>query len=66
MLQHLFVAIIFVLCLWMVIHRIARTVARARNNAPRCLTCTDTHCPLRHSNEPSTCTCKGTKAEKKR
>ena len=66
MIQHLLVAIIFALCLWFVIRRIAHTVNRAKNNDPRCLTCNDAHCPLRHTREASQCTCQGTKTTKKR
>lgn len=42
--QHLLVTLIFATCLWLVIRRIARTVAR--NNDSRCLTCSETNCPL--------------------
>ena len=65
MLQHLLVTIIFILCLWMVIRRIARTVKRARNNDPRCLTCSDTHCPLRRTHESAQSTCHNKKTGEK-
>ena len=49
--QHLLVTLIFAACLWLVISRIARMVARARNNDPRCLTCSETNCPLHKAQE---------------
>ena len=55
--QHLIVAIIFAICLYLVIHRVARTISRARKGDPRCDTCTETNCPLHQANEHSSCNC---------
>ena len=66
MLQHLLVIIIFALCLWIVIRRIIRMVRRARNNDARCLTCSETNCPLRHTHKSNQCTCGDTETGKKR
>ena len=58
MLQHIIVLIIFLMCLWIVIRDIAHMVRRARNNDPRCLTCSESNCPLRHLHKSSQCTFK--------
>ena len=69
MIQHLLVVLIFVLCLWFVIRRIAHTVNRAKNNDPRCITCSEAHCPMLHTRKTSQCTCQDTglpKSDQKR
>lgn len=45
--QHLIVALIFALCLYIIVRRIARMVSRAKKGDSRCSTCTDASCPLR-------------------
>ena len=64
--QHLIVAIIFALCLYLVIRRIARIVSRARKGDPRCDTCTETNCPLHqaYAKRSCDCGCGGAKKEK--
>lgn len=55
--QHLIVAIIFAICLYLAIRRVARTISRARKGDPRCDTCTETNCPLHQGYEHSLCNC---------
>ena len=61
MLQHLLVTLIFVVCLYVVIRRIARIVSSAKKGEPRCDTCTETSCPLRDAarNKKRGCGCGG-------
>lgn len=61
MLQHLLVTLIFVVCLYVVIRRIARIVSSAKKGEPRCDTCTETSCPLRDAarNKKRGCSCGG-------
>ena len=49
MFQHLVVVLVFILCLYFVVQRIARIVSRARKNEQRCETCTEASCPLRQT-----------------
>lgn len=46
-LQHLVVALIFVICLYLVVRRVMRIISRAKHDTPHCDTCTETSCPLR-------------------
>lgn len=64
--QHFIVAIVFALCLYWVIRRIAHIVSRARKGEPRCGTCTETNCPLHqaYANPSRDCDCGGAKKEK--
>lgn len=55
--QHLIVIIIFAACLYLVIRRLARIVAGARRGDPRCISCTETNCPLHRAYEESSCSC---------
>lgn len=59
MLQHLIVALVFIVCLGLVIRRVIRMVTQARRGDARCLTCTETGCPLHHAHtaQASQCSC---------
>ena len=55
-LQHLVVALIFAICLYLVVRRVMRIISRAKHNTPHCNTCTETSCPLREATKKK-CTC---------
>ena len=57
MVQHIIVAIVFAICLFLIIRRIAHIVANAKKGNPKCSTCTETQCPLRQTYNDSLCEC---------
>lgn len=60
--QHLIVAIIFTVCLYLIIRRIVRFISRTRKGNLRCSTCSETSCPLHQAYESTgDCGCGGTK-----
>lgn len=70
--QHLIVTLIFAVCLYLVIRRVARIISRARKGDPKCDTCTEADCPLRQANREVQCGCgcgntatKGSRSNKK-
>ena len=54
-LQHLVVALIFVICLYLVVRRVMRNISRAKHDTPHCDTCTETSCPLRETTKKAKC-----------
>ncbi|MBR6628626.1 MAG: hypothetical protein IKL03_01520 [Bacteroidaceae bacterium] len=57
MLQHIIVSIVFAVCLYLVVRRVARIISRAKRGEAKCDTCTETDCPLRQAGKNAQCEC---------
>lgn len=58
MFQHLIVTLVFALCLYFVVWRVIRIVSQAKKDDSRCVTCTETSCPLKKaSSTMGKCNC---------